>query len=1022
MKNLIVACLFLVGTVAFAQENFNAEGELGKMIQTPNSPEAQAFGGYGSVPINLRTGTPNISVPLYTYKGLEMDLPISLTYDIHARKVEDIASGMGMGWNLNLGGRIVRNVNGLADNYISVNHGTGGDYLTLYKDGTVRNDYEKFQGKYVNDNPAQGSGNVFTDEAEVWDYFRFLDRAQTNKWDITLDSYSISAPGLNDRVLMYLDTSTSPSVIKPIAMNDPKLTFTHHNGAFDGINSKWEITDGTGTTYHFEEQEVTHSFNGMDIASPFWDYSGPTQMEYVSSWLLTKIVSPNGKDEYVFTYSEPLEWKQPINTWETQRIDFKNIHTNQWESRSVDAGSSYKIDQRALTTVTHNGNIIVDISLVERTDLLDVNNLGLENQIEKITIKSPLDGSVMNTFKFTHSLFGPTNWSDTKEVRLKLDKIEIGGKGSSSPTYDYEKEYTFVYDRAEMMPPTDSSAQDVFGCYNGQGHGQDLFPAPENGDPAVPNPGGGDRSFDFSDAMIGILTEMHYPTEGYSKFIYGEHIPGNTEANGIRIDSIVNYSDAGVMETKKAYEYLDQRLDGFALPDLQYSKPRRYFHNTDAYTSQEYYRSAKGTVGDQPYVTYGKVIERDIDVVNDVAINGRTESVFYNYNSSSKPTGIRNWTAPPFPSEYFTHVSQGQLKEQYIYDQAGNLLSQSLTELDTDTGFYDFVDYPAYSVGDNGNFQLKFPLMDSATGGGVLVYYVEGDYSVQGPVIPTSECNQATYGCINVERYARIATIPLNNRIYYNKKTKGTSTQYLDGGTVTTTSTNQYDPNNFYLPSESESTTSDSNETVVAKYLYPSDLTDPYMSNLIADNRIASPIQTENYLRESGSDLLLATQKTLFQDSGGLILPLSIQASRRGDGLETRVQFQEYDSKGNPVQMKKANGTPTVYVWGYDSRLPVAKIENATYTQVGALVNLSAINSSLSNSFIETQIGILRQSLPESMVTTYLYNPQLQVSSIIDPRGYESFFFYDDENRLQRVEDQNGHVLSHNEYNYRINN
>ncbi|MDC8005147.1 hypothetical protein POV27_13885 [Aureisphaera galaxeae] len=1021
MKQFLVACLCLIGTISYAQEEFNAEGELGKMIQTPNSPEAQAFGNYGSIPVNLRTGTPNISVPLYTFKGLEMDLPISLTYDIHARKVESIASGVGMGWNLNLGGRITRNVNGLADNYINVTQGTGGIYETLYKSGPLQDKYERFVDKSVSTSTTPSTSNTFADVAEANEYFQFLDRVQTNVYDLALDSHSISAPGLGDKVLMNYDMNSNSIV--PIAMNDPKLKFVQSDSpaSTPGSSTDWEIIDGSGNTYYFEEHETTHMFNGLDTSHPSGVPSGPTTMDYISSWLLTKIVSANGKDVYEFAYQTLGLWQQPVYTWETQRIDTWNQDTQQWSSRTADAGTSYKIDQLALKSVIHNGQTIIDITLGSRVDLTDV-----DNKIEKITIKSPLDGSVMNTFKFHQTYFGTGTGQYNK--RLKLDKIEIGGKGSASPTYDYEKEYSFLYQSPTLMPARDSKAQDIFGCYNGQADGQDLFPAPENGQPAVPNPGGGDRSFSFNDAKIGILTQMHYPTGGYSEFNYEEHLNGNTEANGIRVASIANYSDTGAIETKKEFEYQNQHLDAWVLPDLAYSKPHRYFHNNTPTLGTQYFRSAKGVMGDQPYITYSKVVERDINVVSGNAETGRTEHVFYNNDSGSAPLGIRTQQGSPFPSEYFTHVSQGQLKEQYAYNQANNLLSKSENELDTDTSFYDEVYYKSLTTGDDGNQQLKFPVMSDPGNDGIdiTVYYIDGDYSIAGPVPSPTQCVAGNnIGCINVERYARIKPIVLNHKLQYSKKTKGTSTHHLNGNPVTTASTTVYDSTNFYLPSESESTTSDNNETLVAKYKYPEDLPgDPYTSNLIADNRISAPLQTETYLREGGQDELIATQKTLLQDSGGLILPQSIQVSRRGDAPETRVQFEAYDSEGNPVQMKKANGTPTVYIWGYDFRLPVAKIENATYNQMSLIsgFDLTGVNNSVSSSFIAGEIDELRQALPESMVTTFVYNEQMMVSTITDPRGYQSHFFYDDENRLQHVEDQDGHVLSNNEYNYRINN
>jgi len=103
-QQLLLSYLTIIFTVftikGFSQQGsgtFNYHAELKRMITVPNSPEAQAFAKYGNVAVNLNVGAPNVSIPLYTYKGREMNLPISLTYDISARKVDNIASNVGMG-------------------------------------------------------------------------------------------------------------------------------------------------------------------------------------------------------------------------------------------------------------------------------------------------------------------------------------------------------------------------------------------------------------------------------------------------------------------------------------------------------------------------------------------------------------------------------------------------------------------------------------------------------------------------------------------------------------------------------------------------------------------------------------------------------------------------------------------------------------------------------------------------------------------------------------------------------------
>lgn len=79
------------------------------------SPEVNKFEQYMNLPVNLVSGTPQISIPIYNLSYDGMSLPISLEYDASGVKVEDIASSVGLKWSLNVGGIVSRIIKGAPD-------------------------------------------------------------------------------------------------------------------------------------------------------------------------------------------------------------------------------------------------------------------------------------------------------------------------------------------------------------------------------------------------------------------------------------------------------------------------------------------------------------------------------------------------------------------------------------------------------------------------------------------------------------------------------------------------------------------------------------------------------------------------------------------------------------------------------------------------------------------------------------------------------------------------------------------
>jgi hypothetical protein len=95
----------------------NAQTSPGLRNLVMPSPTASSLGKYGEIPVGNYTGIPNINIPLYTIKGRELEVPISLSYHAGGVRIQEYASWVGMNWSLNAGGLITRSVRGLPDDY-----------------------------------------------------------------------------------------------------------------------------------------------------------------------------------------------------------------------------------------------------------------------------------------------------------------------------------------------------------------------------------------------------------------------------------------------------------------------------------------------------------------------------------------------------------------------------------------------------------------------------------------------------------------------------------------------------------------------------------------------------------------------------------------------------------------------------------------------------------------------------------------------------------------------------------------
>ena len=81
-----------------------------KEVHNVPSPEVANLGTFGAIPIGHYTGTPNISIPLYSIKVGKLSIPIQAIYHPANVKPHIPPSCLGIGWALSAGGYIARSI------------------------------------------------------------------------------------------------------------------------------------------------------------------------------------------------------------------------------------------------------------------------------------------------------------------------------------------------------------------------------------------------------------------------------------------------------------------------------------------------------------------------------------------------------------------------------------------------------------------------------------------------------------------------------------------------------------------------------------------------------------------------------------------------------------------------------------------------------------------------------------------------------------------------------------------------
>jgi len=534
MNKILLTLLFFFGcSIAYTQVS-NSDPQKGAVnISLPKTPESQGFERYGNIAVSEVTGTPDISIPIFTLKSSFLEVPVTLSYDPSGIKVSQEASWVGLGFNLIAGGRITVETRGAVDE----DPVAQGLFAPSYVKGGMQ--------KLFNRLGDSSSLSILTYASTCYECEGINDIPDHSMSMWTLAQYGLGEPDIfhvnfmGHSMKFYFDKINN--VLKFIG--EKKMFQIQHNRDSYNRILDWVITDNMGNRYYFDQRETT------TFTLP--PYGALYNNTATSAWLLTKIKHPAG-DSIVFSYTNYGNSYPATNRTASVSvmIDAGVTLSNDYEQNAVVQNPLY------LTKIESN-EVAVDFITGNRTDLKGAGSK-LLNQIK---IRDKLTNIIKREIKFNYSYFSgtlescynslPDSVKNFYRQRLRLDSLDLNAHSL------LQAPYRFYYFTGAGAPHKYSVGQDHWGYYNGANNNYSGPCSPKS---LIPNTGlastysqyagllGFNANRDCSPVNMPAMTmdSIVYPTGGSTKFIYEPHETSTSLGGGLRIKTIRNYGTGGL--------------------------------------------------------------------------------------------------------------------------------------------------------------------------------------------------------------------------------------------------------------------------------------------------------------------------------------------------------------------------------------------------------------------------------------------------------------------------------------------
>jgi hypothetical protein len=1053
---LVLTFLFAVsGGRLLGQQNLSVNKLDGNFLTTkdyyPLSPTAASLGVFGQTAVSYYSGSPIVNVPLASIKYKEVGIDLSLSYVNTGGNKPDVIPGLtGNGWLFNSGGAItiisrgispadVGSSNSVLINPYETSPGNWKDSSTLAADMLGKKfpyDYSEKRFDEFSYNFGASTGRFYSDYPGTQAPSGIVQHIKTIQGeDLTVQKIILSYKAINLPVEVQdnSDHFLSWDSAAGGAVPDRYVNVIKQNTMTYGFI----ITDSRGVKYTFGNNDSAIEFTRNGLAA--YTYDKINQNPTPSTWYLSSIQSPNGAlirfvykrgIFYTFTTANvkgivltPSAF-QGTAMYPFSVILSSTLYNPTYLDSVVTPISKTKLywsiaNQQLPYSVMHPTGVDTNNAASPYTfdpyiDVCDATNMGkrFSNKLDSFSIFT-IDSLENKSIQFSYT-------ADTT-TRLKLLSVKIQG----SSALDGFQKYQFQYDSL-ALPPYRAFKTDKYGYYDGRTPVMQITTDPNYyasflADTSKLNPYLRSREPDSTYTKAEILRKIIYPTGGYSNFDYENNTYGGFADNwpvsltaytsdslggGLRIKSITNYDFANHFAGRKRYFYYknyaiggrsssgvlnfkpkfliayngtitDPQITGY-FPDSRYIGASISFtqFNSDGLYPASY---AKGNP-----INYSEVTEMNVD-------DSYTVFKFKNYDNGYNDNPAENLLADnpqiaPFWKEDEVNsldIERGQMLSQSQYDTTGVIRTKTIYGYnDTITRFNSNV--RMLKVFPNPAFSGNFPTLR------YLAYLI---YT------------------------------------YYPFVKKQTHFEYTTSGDSIVTVTNfSYDTIYRSLTRQTLIGSDSGQRTTINRY--PPDMvalgqTTPYQA-MVTSHQVAPLIETEEDLNGNILSKWITAYKKGLADDTNLILPYTLSSQFRSQSPVVRKRFERYDSLGNILILSQPGAAKTNFVWGYARSNPLAIVVNAPYDSVVAALGGSSSVNSLADQPVPFGFifNILMRglrnanSLKNSLITTYTFDPLTGMTSQMDPRRMTTYYAYDLLGRLSTVRNNDQEVVKQYCYDY----
>lgn len=933
-------------------------------LPLPNSPEAFSMIQYSSPQANLYRGEISIEIPFYTYSDQDFEIPVSFSYRSGGYKPNAPYGVMGLGWSLNAGGCITREVRGIMD-----------EANTRYN-----RDIYKFANKLYGDNDK----DVGFLEPDVMGYsYWFQADPSDNKTYYQNDCVLDFKAGAEFFPTLSLIVSPDPLEYKNIETTPDVFHFNvpGHSGSFvfdsygkaiffdtsgaapfykldvcfeNAYIKSFTITTDDKYVYHFDVVETSSSFNIR-----FSDDSYPT----ANTWKLSSIKAPNGR-MVQYTYGQPYTTSAdiPFMVDETYTRHLKSAQGGSaegtYESLNMrnDHPTRNTVDNYPLESITIDNKVQISFEYQNQSSQRGAFCYG--KNLMSITVNNMGEAKPKLNCGFSYHNEGHVGeeYSSTIPGVTYLDSIKLQDRGA----------YSFEYNEpSEPMPSTDTYAIDWYGFYNGSTNKNTFLPdrsTAKNSDAFLLNL----RQPSFERTKYGMLTKIIYPTGGWTTFTYERNDYSTDYLNtvaylnlepdgidhygaGIRLKSMSDYDSDGEVFRQTDYKYInkDGKSSGCLLwRPIIYSNYSARTTNISALNRETVSSANDFTYSGQPHIEYLRVLEEVYDP------------------EAPQHKGI---------TEYTYHTSYHMIARD-SYDVGANW---NITNWEY-----------AYSTTENLRYQSWIQSNEQSRLGGRLLTRTTYADNLDTPIAKDSLTYDVYYPETNSSLEAYTVVLGFKSKLFYTFSSVISDNKYeytydKNGDLITCKLTDSsYDAKGRLVRTDQI----DSRGRTITTLLSYHDIVPTLVTKAVTKvDGVVIQIDSCQYKLLTYPDHYVMSEIRQYVITDSIADVESLHPKRK-------ITFDEYDSKGRLLQSTDERGTKTAYVWGYGGLYPIAAVEGISHSQLGLSSVYQGGLSAANESYLRSLSGV--------SATTWERDPLVGVTKCTDPSGRIYTYSYDDHNRL----------------------